>query len=144
MKVTNGNRVNGQMYDYKVGQVIYFTTRELPFEEQEASRNFQGNPFPIRTYYSDNTGKRYEQLYKVVGVMEGGSEVIPDRRAMAMSYLPEGHRCKLLMVSPLNKNGLVDMEDYTGVHWFLNVTHMAVSQNVDGMPLEYIESVYVL
>ena len=119
-------------HKFQIGDIISFTSQPIVLEEPMRTISGTNNPFPIvTTHFID--GHTALQSYRIVDISVGGSEVIPNRRYTARSHLPEGHLIHAVQVEPFPKT-----DEYTSPNWFLNTTHMAVSQNVDALPLHYI------
>ena len=135
----------GQMDTLKVGDVIQMKTLSFPIEDPP--RSFNGIPFPPRDL--DPTIIRHSpkspnfQYYRVKRTLVGtGSSVIPDAKYYSRSsnYIPEDHKIRGVIVEPISYNTplLSSQPHYTKVNWWINITHMSVNQNVDGMPLRTI------
>lgn len=118
---------------FTIGDIVSFTLSAKQIDH-EPFRPTQRNPYPVVT----SRGGSHKQLYKVIRVLVGGDSIIPERRYTACSYLENGEKIQALEVEPFPL-----VSEYGAPNWFINVTHMAISQNVDAMPLHIIDTLTV-
>ena len=126
-------------YKFKTGDLISFQGREI--QDREPARPSTYGSFPPRQTFERTDGTSGIQIYMVTGVIHGGENAIPGYRYTTRTHLgtipPLG--VKMLTVKPLSDRG-----EYTDPHWFVNVTHMCLSQFVDAEPLWYVDKLYYL
>lgn len=130
----------GQMHKFNFDDVIQMQTTPIPLEDPP--RNWGGLPFSPRDF--DPTpppgvpnGKSY-QFYRVTDTITNvGASAIPERNYYTkLSYVPEEQRVHIIQVEPMvYADSDIKDERFDGVHWHINVTHMSVCQNKDGMEL---------
>ena len=126
-------------YTFKIGDLISFQGREIL--DREPARPSTYGSFPPRQPSERTDGTSRIQIYRVTGVILGGENAIPGYRYTTRTQLgpvpPLG--VKMLTVKPLSDRG-----EYTDPQWFVNVTHMCLSQFVDAEPLWYVDKLYYL
>lgn len=137
----------GKMDTLKIGDIIQMNTLSIPIANPPKTFSF-AIPFPPRDL--DPTIIRHSpkspnfQYYRVEKTLMGtGSSVIPDREHYSRSsdYILEDYKIYGVMVEPISYNTplLSSQPNYTKVNWWINITHMSVNQNGDGMPLRTIK-----
>tara|TARA_A200000113_G_C8857669_1_gene352308 strand:+ start:561 stop:1298 length:738 start_codon:yes stop_codon:yes gene_type:complete len=135
----------GQMDKLNVGDIIQMNTKSFPCDDP--TRTFSGTPFPPRdldpTIIRHTPDSPNFQYYRVEQKLIGkGSTIIPEARYQSKisTFIPKDHEIHGVVVHPISYNTplLASQPRYTGIHWWINVTHMSVNQNVDGMPLRTI------
>ena len=137
----NSRGANGE--GWTVGEIIQMTTREFPLEDPP--RNWPGRPFAQRDTEPNNSTPQY---YRITDVKcDKGELAIYDRSYFCKkSYIPKDHVTETIKVEPMVNIAdvpLLSMEKYTGVHWHINVTHMSINQDRDGMPLRTIDRLII-
>jgi hypothetical protein len=132
-QVTNAHR-------FKYGDVIQMELADFP---HDPLRPMSSYPFPQRASYRLADGSTKPQLYRVTESRHGNtSAIIFNRRHHAISHFVEGHNTLIMKVEPLPVHENAGDESYTGIHWFIDVTHMSICQDVDAMPINIISKMY--
>lgn len=137
----------GQMHRFSIGDIIQMKTTPIPLEDPP--RNWGGLPFSPRDFDPNPPQTRGTQLdttsyqfYRVTRTSTNvGGYAIPDRNYYTTSaYVQEDHRVHIIEVEPMVYNfDNFKHERIDGVHWHINVTHMSLCQNKDGMGLRIID-----
>ena len=127
---------------FKYGDVIQMELADFP---HEPLRTFSSSQFPPRASYRLADGSTKPQRYRVTEWERGTtSAIIFYRRHYAASYFVEGHNTLIMKVEPLPVHENAVDESYTGIHWFIDVTHMSICQDVDAMPINIITKMYLV
>lgn len=134
----------GQMHRFSIGNVIQMQTTPIALEDPP--RSWGGLPFSPRDFDPTNEAHfsfpTQYQFYRVTKTSTNvGASAIPERNYHTKtSYVPEDHQVHIIQVEPMVYNGGdFTHERFDGVHWHINVTHMSVCQNKDGMGLRTID-----
>lgn len=131
----------GQMHRFSIGDVIQMKTTPIPLEDPP--RNWGGLPFSPRDFDpTTEAAPQFPTCYQFYRITETstdyGASAIPERNYYTKtSYVPEDHWVHIIQVEPMVPN--FNNERFNGVHWHINVTHMSVCQNKDGMGLRTID-----
>ena len=132
-QVTNAHR-------FKYGDVIQMELADFP---HDPLRPMSSYPFSPRASYRLADGSTKPQRYRVTESRIGSnSSIIFYRRHYAASHFVEGHNTLIMKVEPLPVHENAVDESYTGIHWFIDVTHMSICQDVDAMPINIITKMY--
>lgn len=111
----------------------------------EPLRPISSYPFQPRSNYNLKDGTMMPQRYKVVESRHGSNaSIIFNRRYHAVSYFVEGHYTQILKLEPLPVHENAEDESFTGIHWFIDVTHMSICQDVDAMPINIITKLFLI
>lgn len=143
---------------FSSGDKITFETREIPFEEQVASRSNSGRPFDVKTFGMLKDGRPYPVTYIVNSATFCEPSNVPNRSATMRicSTTPSANhipfRYQRLMVEPKDihvgchpRDVCVTegSESYTHIPWFLDTTTMAVRRDYDGAVTHYISKIFL-